>query len=76
MEEIPLGAAIARARHRKRLTQGDLAQLLGVSRTTVSNWESGTHYPLRHLGAVEEVLGISLEGYDPAPGDDGNGEAA
>ena len=65
MEEIPIGRVIATARHRKRLTQMALAHKLGVSRSTVALWESGTHFPLRHLGAVEEVLGISLTGYEP-----------
>lgn len=63
MEEIPIGKAIALARHRKRLTQMALAHKLGVSREAVANWERGVHFPQRHLGAVEEVLGISLEGY-------------
>ena len=67
MEEIPLGKVIARARHRKKLTQAELARKLGVNRATVINWEKGTHFPQRHLGAVEEVLGISLEGYEPQP---------
>lgn len=64
MEEIPIGRAIALARHRKRLTQEALAHKLGVSRAAVANWERGTHFPQRHLGAVEEVLGISLDGYE------------
>ena len=65
MEEIPIGRAIARARHRMRLTQMGLAHKLGVSRTAVANWENGTHFPQRHLGAIEEVLEISLAGYEP-----------
>lgn len=65
MEEIPIGVAIKLARHRKRLTQMALAAKLGVSRNTVAQWERGFHFPQRHLGAVEEVLGISLEGYEP-----------
>ena len=64
MEEIPLGRVIRRARHHKKLTQGELARRLGVNRATVISWEKGRHFPLRHLGAVEEVLGISLEGYE------------
>jgi DNA-binding transcriptional regulator YiaG len=65
MEEIPIGKAIALARHRKRLTQEALARTLDVSRVTVANWEGGVHFPQRHLGAIEEVLEISLAGYEP-----------
>lgn len=65
MEEIPIGKTIALARHRKRWTQQRLADELGVAKSTVANWERGEHFPLRNLGAVEEALGISLEGYEP-----------
>ena len=65
MEEISAGKLIARARQRKKLTQAEFALMLGVSRNTVGNWETGTHFPQRHLGAVEEILGISLEGCEP-----------
>ena len=64
MEEIPIGTAIARARQRKRLTQAALARHLGVSVNSVGKWENGTHFPQRHLGAIEEALGISLHGYE------------
>jgi len=65
MEEIPIGRKIAHARHRKRMTQTAFAARLGVSRVTVANWEGGVHFPLRYLGAIEEVLEISLTGYEP-----------
>jgi transcriptional regulator with XRE-family HTH domain len=42
-------------------TQQALADLLGVTRDTVTNWESGKHYPERHLGDLERVLGITLD---------------
>lgn len=65
MQEIPIGKAIRRARQRKRLTQAALARILGVTASSVTNWENGTHFPQRHLGAIEEVLEISLAGYEP-----------
>ena len=65
MEDSPIGKVIARARHRKRWTQEQLADVLGVSKVAVSNWERGEHFPQRNLGAIEEALGISLEGYQP-----------
>ena len=65
-EEIPLGSVIARARQRKRWTQADLAERVGVGREAVSTWEIGQHYPKRHLGLIEEVLGIDLSAYGKA----------
>ncbi len=66
MEEVPIGRTIQRARHRKRLTQAALARQLGVSKASVTNWERGVHFPQRHLGAIEEALGISLRHYEAA----------
>ena len=63
MEEIPIGKAIALARQRKRWTQQRLADHLGVSKSTVAKWETGLHFPLRNLGAVEEALDVSLDSY-------------
>lgn len=60
--ELSLGTRIKRRRQVLRLTQEDLAVRLGVSKSTVANWESGKHFPLRYLGAVEQELGISLNG--------------
>lgn len=59
-EDNSVGLLIKRARQRKRMTQEQLAVLLKVSRPTVTNWENGTHYPLRYAGAIEEALGITL----------------
>jgi transcriptional regulator with XRE-family HTH domain len=67
MADSPIGKVIARARHRKRWTQRQLAEVLGVSVATVANWERGEHFPLRNIGAIEEALDISLDGYDPQP---------
>lgn len=65
MEDTPIGKAIARARQRKRWTQREFAEVLGVSVATVANWERNEHFPLRNLGAIEEALEISLDGYEP-----------
>lgn len=66
MSDTPIGQAIARARQRKRLTQEQLAEQLGCSANTVVNWETGKHFPRRHLGAIESALEIDLGGYMPA----------
>lgn len=55
-----IGMRIAKRRHQLGLRQQDLAGLIGVSKTTVAKWESGRHYPLRHMGKLEQVLGIDL----------------
>lgn len=48
------------------MRQEDLARKLGVSKSSVANWESGKHFPKRKLGAVEAVLGINLDS-EPEP---------
>jgi transcriptional regulator with XRE-family HTH domain len=62
MATEPLGTRIAKRRHQLRLSQEELAERLGVNRTSVANWEAGKHYPQRHIGALEQVLGIRLDG--------------
>ena len=64
MTSEPVGITIQRARHRKRLTQRELADELGVSASTVANWERGAHFPLRFAGRIEELLDITIP---PAP---------
>lgn len=41
--------------------QQELADLVGVNRSTVSDWETGRFYPGRFLGKLEAVLGIRLD---------------
>lgn len=60
------GARIARRRHQLDWSQVELARRLGVSPTTVANWERGASYPKKKLGKVEQVLGITLDG-EPQP---------
>lgn len=58
----PIGTRIRRARERKRMRQQDLADALGVSRQTVDAWENNRAYPKSSIGALEEVLDVSLDG--------------
>lgn len=66
---MPIGMRIKRRRQALGMKQEDLAAAVGVSRAAVSNWESGRHFPERHQGAVEHVLGIRLDEpeNDPVP---------
>ena len=61
-----IGTRIARRRQRLGLSQADLADRVGVSESSVVNWEKDKHYPRRHLGKLEFVLGVSLT-EAPAP---------
>lgn len=45
MDPSPLILELVAARRRLELTQADIAASLGVSRTTVTNWESGLASP-------------------------------
>jgi transcriptional regulator with XRE-family HTH domain len=60
---------LRQARQRKRMpsgqrmTQGDLAQLVGVERNTVSRWENSGVRPkdLAVVAKLADVLGVSME---------------
>lgn len=57
-----LGTTIKRARERKRWTQQQLAEAVGVSQKTIDNWENGRTEPRSSLGALEVVLDVNLSG--------------
>jgi transcriptional regulator with XRE-family HTH domain len=57
-----IGARIAKRRHQLGWSQIELARRLGVSPSSVANWERGASYPLKTLGRVEQVLGVPLDG--------------
>ena len=49
-------------RKKKGLTQEDLAELLYVSRTAISKWESGRGYPnIDSLKAVSKCFGVTVD---------------
>ncbi len=56
------GANIARLRKSKGATRARLAEVLGISADTVSNWEDGLSCPdASTLGALAALLGTSIE---------------
>lgn len=61
------GTRIKRARERKRWTQRQLADALGVNIKTVDNWENGRTSPRNSVGAIEEILGVDLSEEQPEP---------
>lgn len=68
-----LGDRIRKARERRRWTQQELADLVGVSRETVGNWETGQTSPRNRMQRLIEVLGSDfdpgfVQGAGNAPG--------
>ena len=56
------GSQIAEARRRKNLTQEQLAQLMQVTRQTVSRWEAGTAYPeMEKIVRLADILEVSCD---------------
>lgn len=55
-EDLPVISNLAGYRKRKGLSQDKLAQVSGLTKTTIQNWENG-----RNLGAVIRVLKVCQE---------------
>jgi len=57
-----VGKTIRSLRQSRGLTQGQLAELLGVSRVTVSDWERGRASPRSEVvfDRIQEVLGLDV----------------
>ncbi len=61
MDQAGIGKFIAELRKEKKLTQEQLAELLGVSNKTVSRWENGRCMPdLSLLSFIADELGVSV----------------
>ena|SRR5215472_5079832 len=61
-----LRAQIRAARERRHLTQQELADILGVDRKTVDNWENGRTSPRNRMGALI-AWAPELGGVQPEP---------
>ena len=59
------GVKIARLREQRKLSQEQLADLIGVSQVTVGNWEQGKsikHYHLKKISTVFDIpVGFLLD---------------
>lgn len=53
---VSLGDDIVKRRQLMQLTQQELADLLGVGESTISNWERGKHIPKNRLALLRAVL--------------------
>ena len=60
--EHDIGSKIKAARIEKKLTQEQVAELLGVSRQTISNWENEKSYPdIISVIKMSECYDVSLD---------------
>lgn len=61
MNQERIGKFIATCRKEKKITQSDLAEQLGVTDRSVSNWETGKNMPdLSLFKPLCEILGITI----------------
>ena len=67
--EMKLGENISRLRKQARITQEELADFLGVTKASVSKWETGQSFPdlllLPRIAAYFDVTLDDLMGYQP-----------
>lgn len=68
---MSIGNKIADARKEKNLTQEQLADMMSVTRQSISRWESGLSFPeMEKVVLLAELLGVSCDwllndSYDP-----------
>ena len=70
MSGINLSKNITRLRHEKKITQEQLADFVGVTKASVSKWETGQSMPdiliLPQLAAFFNISIDDLMGYEPS----------
>lgn len=69
MKELSIGSVLIEHRHKRGITQDELAGFMGVSKASVSKWETGTTYPdITLLPRLASFFNISIDqlmGYEP-----------
>lgn len=69
MSELKIGSVISTQRRNRGITQEELAQYIGVSKASVSKWETGQSYPdVVFLPQLATYFNISIDellGYSP-----------
>lgn len=59
---MSIGEKIVEARRAKNLTQEQLAELLGVTRQSISRWEQNQAYPeMEKILRLSDILGVSCD---------------
>lgn len=59
---MDIGNVIQKRRKELNITQELLAEQLNVSRSTISNWETGRHYPdIEMIVSISNILNTSLD---------------
>lgn len=59
---MEIGSKLKQARLEKKLTQENVANILNVSRSTISSWEVGRSYPdLDNLVSISDLYDVSLD---------------
>ncbi len=58
---MSLGKKLQQIREQEKLSQLEFAKIIGVTKTTIFNWEKGIHYPdntskLMIIEALEELM--------------------
>lgn len=61
MAELEFSRRLRQYRRARKLTQQELADLLGVSNKSVSRWESGSYPDVALLGPLAEALGVTVD---------------
>ncbi|MSO55016.1 MAG: LexA family transcriptional regulator [Rhodospirillales bacterium] len=62
MTVLRMDERLRAARRNARLSQARLADLLGISQPTVSEWEKGVHYPSRkRMEAIARITATTVE---------------
>jgi len=74
MSQLSIANAITQKRREKRITQDELANYIGVTKASVSKWETGQSYPditlLPQLAAYFNISIDDLMGYEPQMSDE------
>ena len=69
MKELKIGRILVEHRRRRNITQEELAEYIGVSKASVSKWETATTYPdITLLPQLATFFNISIDelvGYEP-----------
>lgn len=69
MKEINLGRVLIENRHKRGITQDELAKYMGVTTAAISKWETGTTYPdilmLPRLATFFDITLDELMDYQP-----------